>query len=461
MHWRIHGLLFLLTLTVPGIAWGQQSPASSSTPPAKAPAKKSPAAQTAPKSKTDTDAKEPQTEVSDPEADLQLAVKSAGNDNAALVSNLEKYLVRYPDSSRRLAIYRGLMQSEVQLHNQKLALDYAERIIAIQPEDTQTMYVAATILEQMPDDASQIRALDYDTRLIATIAKADPESRPDRMTLDDWQASRNKFMMNLYILRGRMERHLNRNDDAVKDFTQGFHLLPSAEAAVNLGEIAEEEKHADEAIRQYSAAFFLAGLDPEDTALNQYFLRLRVGNLWRFSHDSSAGLGDLLLSAFDKNRAMAKADQPPPAAYNQSVTDPLQFTLRKVDGNGTVKTADTHGKVVILNFWTTWCAYCRTTESLLASVRSTFTGRDDVVSLSVNADEEESLVAPFLKEQKVDGTLVFADGLDQAFHVTSIPTIIILDRSGKIAYRAQGFAPDDLADAASAAITKASAAPAP
>src|ERR1019366_4568811 len=182
MHWRIHGLLFRLTLPGPGIAWGQQSPASSSTPPAKAPAKKSPPAQTAPKSKTDTDAQEPQTEVSDPEADLQLAVKSAGNDNAALVSNLEKYLVRYPDSPRRLAIYRGLMQSEVQLQNQKLALDYAQRILAIQPEDTQTMYVAATVLEQMPDDASQIRAIDYATRLIATVAKADPESRPDRMT---------------------------------------------------------------------------------------------------------------------------------------------------------------------------------------------------------------------------------------------------------------------------------------
>jgi thiol-disulfide isomerase/thioredoxin len=116
---------------------------------------------------------------------------------------------------------------------------------------------------------------------------------------------------------------------------------------------------------------------------------------------------------------------------------------------------------VILNFWTTWCAYCRTTESLLAGVRAKFASRDDVVSLSANVDEEESTIKPFLKEQKVDGTLVFADGLDQALRVTSIPTIIILDRAGKTVYRAQGYAPDDLVDAASAAITKAAAAPAP
>jgi hypothetical protein len=59
----------------------------------------------------------------------------------------------------------------------------------------------------------------------------------------------------------------------------------------------------------------------------------------------------------------------------------------------------------------------------------------------------------------VEGTLVFADGVNKAFHVTSIPTIIVLDRSGKVAYRSQGFAPDGFVDAISGAITKASAAP--
>ena len=92
-------------------------------------------------------------------------------------------------------------------------------------------------------------------------------------------------------------------------------------------------------------AFFLAGLDPEDTPLNRDSLRLRMGNLWRFTHDSSAGLGDVLLSAFDKNRAMAKADQPPPVVYNQGVTDPLQFTLRKVDGSGTLRPPTRTGKL--------------------------------------------------------------------------------------------------------------------
>src|SRR5260370_42275789 len=116
--------------------------------------------------------------------------------------------------------------------------------------------------------------------------------------------------MNLYGLRGKLERHLHKNDEAVKDLSQGFRLLANVEAALNLGEIAEENKNADEAVRQYAVAFLLAGQDPEDNSVSRDALRLEMGNLWRHAHDSNAGLGDLLLTPYDKARALAKAARP-------------------------------------------------------------------------------------------------------------------------------------------------------
>ena len=98
---------------------------------------------------------------------------------------------------------------------------------------------------------------------------------------------------------------------------------------------------------------------------------------------------------------------------------------------------------------------------MLADVRSKFPGREDIQFVAINADEDEAGVAPFLKDQKPAGTLVYADGVNRAFHVESIPTVLVLDRGGKIVYRMQGFAPDGFADLAAAAITKASAAPVP
>ena len=168
-----------------------------------------------------------------------------------------------------------------------------------------------------------------------------------------------------------------------------------------------------------------------------------------------------MLTAFDHSRDLARADKPDAPVYNKDVSDPLQFSLRHVDGSAPLKLSESHGKVLVLNFWTTWCAYCTQMESMLADVRAKFSGRDDVVFLAINADEDESLVTPFLQGQKPGGALVFADGVSQALHVESIPTIIVLDKGGKIVYRTQGFAPDGFADLAAAAVTKASAAPAP
>ncbi len=465
MRWRMRFLLCLLALIMTGAAWAQQTPPPSAAPPAKAPAKKSPPAQpSSAKPKTDDAVAPPKDAALDPDAELQLAVRQAGNDSAALVQSLEAYLVKYPDSPRRGAIYRALLESEMNLHNQKSALEYAEKVIAIQPEDSQSMYLAVTLLEKMPDEASQLRAVDFDTRLIDRVSKADPESRPQQMTLEDWQAGRNKFMVDLYVMRGRLQHHLHKNDEAVKDLTAGFRLFPNAEAALTLGEIAEENKHSDEAIRQYATAFNLASQaqpENEGPSLDRDMLRLRMGNLWRFTHDSNAGLGDIVLSAYDRSRDLAKADKPDAPVHNKDVTDPLQFSLRHIDGSGPLKLAESHGKVVVLNFWTTWCAYCNQMESMLADVRTKFTGRDDVVFLAINTDEEESQVAPFLQGQRPGGTLIFADGVNHAFHVESIPTILVLDKAGKIAYRTQGFAPDGFADLAAAAITKASTAPAP
>ena len=457
----MHPLLCLLALILTGGASAQQSPPPSSAPPAKAPAKKSPASPSATAPKSDAAPDQSQGAPVDPDVELQLVVRQAGNDGAQLSKNLEAYLTKYPDSPRRGAIYRALLESEMTLHNPKSALEYAEKVIAIQPDDSQSMYVAVTLLEKLPDEASQLRAVDYDSRLIDRVSKADPDSRPQQMTLDDWQAGRNKFMVDLYVIRGRIEHRLHKNEDAAKDLKSGFNMIPNAEAALTLGEIAEEEKRADEAIRDYATAFILASQDQPDSEgppLDRDSLRLRMGNLWHFSHDSSAGLGDIVLSAFDRNRETVKAEKADAPVYNKDVADPLQFSLRHVDGSGPVKLADSHGKVVVLNFWTTWCAYCAQMELMLTDVRTKFSGRDDVVFLAVNADEDESVVAPFLQAQKPGGTLVFADGVNQAYKVESIPTVLVLDKSGKIAYRTQGFAPDGFADLAAAAITKASAA---
>ena len=115
--------------------------------------------------------------------------------------------------------------------------------------------------------------------------------------------------MNLRVLRGQMERRLHKTDDATKDFTESFRVQPNADAAMNLGEMAEEGRKSDEAVHQYALAFMLA--DPADPAVNRDKLRSKIETLWHQTHDSDAGLGDLMLAAYDK---VKPAEKPEPAA---------------------------------------------------------------------------------------------------------------------------------------------------
>jgi len=71
-----------------------------------------------------------------------------------------------------------------------------------------------------------------------------------------------------------------------------------------------------------------------------------------------------------------------------------------------------------------------------------FNGVTDVTFLAANCDEDETLVPAYLAESKPHTAVVFADGLDRLLGVNSFPTVVVIDRDGKIAYRANGFSPD-------------------
>jgi len=98
----------------------------------------------------------------------------------------------------------------------------------------------------------------------------------------------------------------------------------------------------------------------------------------------------------------------------------------------------------VMTFWATWCTPCRELDPLLAQVLQEYTGRSDLVFLTLNTDEDESRVLPFLEKHHIPGTILFADGLDDLYNVQSLPTLIILDRTGKVSYRAEGFDPDTI-----------------
>ncbi|MHB8499634.1 MAG: redoxin family protein [Candidatus Acidiferrales bacterium] len=380
--------------------------------------------------------------------ELQHAIDSSGNDRAALVRNLEDFLKQYPESQQRTQIYRALVEASLQLRDSARATDYAERIVALAPEDISMTVLAIQLLERNGDEAAIRRAVNYSTRVLEYVQHNSAEERSPKISKDEWQAEQKRDEVNILALRGRLAFKLHETAAAEKDFRASMALSPSASAGEKLGEIAELNKDLPGAIREYANAFALA--DAPGGA-NRREIRQKLGNVWRLAHGSDQGLGDYLLHAYDQ--VVASSDAPKPAR-NAGAKEPYDFKLRMAQDGSPYSLAGQKGKVVVLNFWATWCGPCRALEPHFERVASRFQGIPDVLFLAADCDEDESRVPEYLEEEKPRTTVVFADGLDRFLAVNAFPTLVILDRTGKIAYRAEGFDPTDVEAELSSAVRR-------
>src|SRR5262249_10089484 len=130
---------------------------------------------------------------------------------------------------------------------------------------------------------------------------------------------------------------------------------------------------------------------------------------------------------------------------NAQLTDPMEFTLNAVEGEK-LKMATLKGKVVVFDFWATWCMPCRQQHPLYEQVKQRFHDNPEVVFLSVDTDEDRGLVKPFLTDVKWSGPVYFEDGLSRVLHIVSIPTTIVADARGRVAARMNGFVPNRFVD---------------
>jgi thiol-disulfide isomerase/thioredoxin len=240
-------------------------------------------------------------------------------------------------------------------------------------------------------------------------------------------------------LRGRLEGRLGDSPAARRDYEISYTLLPNSGAALKLGELDELAKDYPSAAMRYARAFALS--DTATKSGNRRDIRQKLGNAWRLAHGTDAGLGDFLLKTVDDVTATAAA---PRQKRNEGAKDAFSFVVRKAPDGAAYSVAAQKGKVLVINFWATWCGPCHALEPIYDKLAGRYSGSPDVVFLSANCDEDESLVAPYLGDRKFHANEIFADGLEELFAVESFPTVLILDHSGKVVFRANGFDPDTI-----------------
>jgi thiol-disulfide isomerase/thioredoxin len=108
--------------------------------------------------------------------------------------------------------------------------------------------------------------------------------------------------------------------------------------------------------------------------------------------------------------------------------------LRALDGSGH-RLADYRGKVVLVNFWATWCEPCRDEMPSMQRLKDKLAGKPFAV-LAVNLDEPEARIRKFLSLLKVDFTVLLDPGKAAArsWGARILPASFVIGSDGRIHY---------------------------
>jgi len=133
---------------------------------------------------------------------------------------------------------------------------------------------------------------------------------------------------------------------------------------------------------------------------------------------------------------VAKAETPAPITYQRAPN----FSRMELN-HRQVKLANYRGKVVLLNFWATWCAPCLTEMPRFVAWQQEYGGRGLQV-IGISMDDEEQPVRVAYRKYRVNYPVVMGDEKIGEMYggILGLPVTFLIDRSGKIRFKHQGAA---------------------
>jgi thiol-disulfide isomerase/thioredoxin len=375
---------------------------------------------------------------------LQRALSEGGNSPTELVLAIENHLKQYPNSPRRAELERALVKTAIDLNDDPRLIEFGEKVLSRDPGNMQVLEHVTTALLHQGDQPNAQRALDHARHLAYLIQvtyqndKFQPGGGPDEVKRkEDFDRGRARAL----LLQARANGLLGHHDEAIQLAQSSYKVFPSVEAAREASRWLLANGKDQEALQYLADAFAIGGLHSSD--MDGTSDRAHLGELYRKLHGSDAGLGDLVLQAYDATSSQLAARRAELREFdpNAQLKDPIQFTISGLDGEK-LPLSSLLGKVVVMDFWATWCGPCRGQHPLYEEVKAKFKDRADVVFLAVDTDEDHSLVKPFLAQIKWSQKAYFEDGLQRLLQVSSIPTTVILGRNGQVFTRMIGYLPD-------------------
>ncbi len=216
---------------------------------------------------------------------------------------------------------------------------------------------------------------------------------------------------------------------------EAFKRAPDGEIEYHLGLALRQNGKLDEAVEHLMRSL-TKQLERPDSA------RLDAERAYEQKNRSHRGFDELLAKYQDQARQQQQAQELADGAgyIGQPAPD---FKLPGLDGHQHTLSG-ARGKVVVIDFWATWCQPCLMALPLVDKVHRQYQGRD-VVFYAINLDDRDK--ADAVKKFSADKGYAFTvllggrmgAGVDRVYGVTGIPTSFVIDTAGVIRFRHIGY----------------------
>lgn len=281
------------------------------------------------------------------------------------------------------------------------------------------------------------------------LREAEEETAPKTgpLTTSEWEKRRETEMGDYLVHLAWIVAEDERYEEAVELSERVVSSMPRAVSAITLGNLAEyleEVGREDEALRIYDRLGEL--FEPSTYTWDK----------WEPLFEKKRGKGEDFAGYMKRlaiKRRATKLEQLERSALRWRVPDVILTDL----GGNEHNLSEFRGKVVLLDFWATWCGPCIDALPHVNDIAQTWSEQDDVIVMAVNTWEREPLEERSKRAQELCDSLgvsipIYLDLPDAGdqnewasiqFGVSAIPSTFILDREGNILFKHVGLSGED------------------
>lgn len=212
---------------------------------------------------------------------------------------------------------------------------------------------------------------------------------------------------------------------------QGFSNVDKAKVKECLGFVLEADNRPEEALQSFARAF----------AQSQHYLKDAGQNferLYAVINKSKNGM-DSYLSDLEK-MYQSESEVGVGIERGTEINKPApEFDLVSLTGEK-LSLSSLKGKLVIMNFWATYCGPCIKELPHLQEFYEKIKNDSNISVITINCDKNPAFAAPFIRKNNYTFPVLYADAdLRENYGVRGIPTTFIIDAKGEIKLRMVGF----------------------